>query len=54
MAKSLAAGIKDVQGSFNKGDHIKILTNSMTEFARGLSKAVSPSDEILKLKEKVT
>ena len=44
----LAAGIKDVQGSFNKGDHIKILNNKMTEFARGLSSF--SSDEILKIK----
>ena len=46
----MAAGIKDVQGSFNKGDHIKILNNSMTEFARGLSSF--SSDEILKIKGK--
>ena len=46
----LAAGIKDVQGSFNKGDHIKILNNNMTEFARGLSSF--SSDEILKIKGK--
>ena len=46
----LAAGIKDVQGSFNKGDHIKILNNKMTEFARGLSSF--SSDEILKIKGK--
>ena len=46
----LAAGIKDVQGSFNKGDHIKILNNNMNEFARGLSSF--SSDEILKIKGK--
>ena len=46
----LAAGIKDVQGSFSKGDHIKILNNNMTEFARGLSSF--SSDEILKIKGK--
>ena len=42
----LAAGIKDVQGSFSKGDHIKILNNNMNEFARGLSSF--SSEEILK------
>ena len=46
----LAAGIKDVQGSFSKGDQIKILNNNMTEFARGLSSF--SSDEILKIKGK--
>ena len=46
----LAAGIKDVQGSFSKGDHIKILNNNMTEFARGLSSF--SSEEILKIKGK--
>ena len=33
----LAAGIKEVNGDFKKGDHIKILDNKRTEFARGLS-----------------
>ena len=33
----LAAGIKKVNGNFNKGDHIKILDNKKKEFARGLS-----------------
>ena len=33
----LAAGIKNVSGKFNKGDHIKILDNKKKEFARGLS-----------------
>ena len=32
----LAAGIKKVNGKFNKGDHIKILDKSNNEFARGL------------------
>ena len=32
----LAAGIKKVNGKFNKGDHIKILDKSYREFARGL------------------
>ena len=44
----LAAGIKDVQGSFSKGDHIKILNKNMNEFARGLSSF--SSEEILKIK----
>ena len=33
----LAAGIKKVNGKFNKGDHIKILDKSKKEYARGLS-----------------
>jgi glutamate 5-kinase len=33
----LAAGIKYVSGEFSKGDHIKILDNKRSEFARGLS-----------------
>ena len=33
----LAAGIKQVIGKFNKGDHIKILDKSKNEIARGLS-----------------
>ena len=32
----LAAGIKKVNGKFNKGDHIKILDKFNKEFARGL------------------
>ncbi len=40
----LAAGIKKVNGKFNKGDHIKILNKELTEFARGL--ASFSSDEI--------
>ena len=32
----LAAGIKKVNGKFNKGDHIKILDKFNSEFARGL------------------
>ena len=44
----LAAGIKKVNGKFNKGDHIKILDKNMNEYARGLSSFTS--DEILKLK----
>ena len=33
----LAAGIKEVCGKFNKGDHIKILDKTNRECARGLS-----------------
>ena len=33
----LAAGIKKVNGKFNKGDHIKILSRANKECARGLS-----------------
>ena len=33
----LAAGIKKVNGKFNKGAHIKILDSKKNEFARGLS-----------------
>ena len=32
----LAAGIKKVNGKFNKGDHVKIIDNLNNEFARGL------------------
>ena len=46
----LAAGIREVQGHFIKGDHIKILNSKMIEFARGLSSF--NSDEILKIKGK--
>ena len=44
----LAAGIKEVKGKFNKGDHVKILDKNMIEFARGLSSFTS--DEISKIK----
>ena len=44
----LAAGIKKVNGKFNKGDHIKIMDINMHEYARGLSSFTS--DEILKIK----
>ena len=44
----LAAGIKNVNGKFNKGDHIKILDKNMNEYARGLSSF--SSDEISKIK----
>ena len=44
----LAAGIKKVNGKFNKGDHIKILDVNMIECARGLSSFTS--DEISKIK----
>ena len=44
----LAAGIKKVNGKFNKGDHIKILNVNMIECARGLSSFTS--DEISKIK----
>ena len=43
----LAAGIKKVNGKFNKGDHVKILDKNMKEFARGLSSFTS--DEISKI-----
>ena len=44
----LAAGIKEVKGQFNKGDHVRILDENMNEFARGLSSFTS--DEISKIK----
>ena len=44
----LAAGIKKVNGKFNKGDHIKILDKNMKEYARGLSSFTA--DEISKIK----
>ena len=44
----LAAGIKNVLGKFNKGDHIKILDKDNKEYARGLSSF--SSDEISKIK----
>ena len=44
----LAAGIKDVLGKFNKGDHIKIIDKNNYECARGLSSF--SSDEINKIK----
>ena len=43
----MAAGIKNVYGKFQKGDHIKILDNKKKEFARGLSSFTS--DEIKKI-----
>ena len=44
----LAAGIKKINGKFNKGDHIKILDKNMNEYARGLSSF--SSDEISKIR----
>ncbi len=44
----LAAGIKNIQGKFNKGDHVKILDKNMKEHARGLSSF--NSEEILRIK----
>ena len=44
----LAAGIKNVLGKFNKGDHIKIIDKNNKECARGLSSF--SSDEINKIK----
>ena len=44
----LAAGIKEVLGKFNKGDHIKIIDNNNEECGRGLSSF--SSDEINKIK----
>ncbi len=44
----LAAGIKKINGNFQKGDHIKIFDKNMKEYARGLSSF--SSDEIFKIK----
>tara|TARA_Y100001958_G_scaffold151001_1_gene135450 strand:- start:4749 stop:5855 length:1107 start_codon:yes stop_codon:yes gene_type:complete len=44
----LAAGIKAVNGNFQKGDHVKIINKDMIEYARGLSSF--SSDEIYKIK----
>ncbi len=44
----LAAGIKNVYGKFNKGDHVKILDKNNKECARGLSSF--SSNEINKIK----
>ena len=44
----LAAGIKKVNGKFNKGDHIKILDKNLIEYARGLSSF--SSEETIKIK----
>ena len=44
----LAAGIKDINGKFNKGDHIKIIDKNMKEHARGLSSF--NSEEISRIK----
>ena len=44
----LAAGIKNVLGKFNKGDHVKIVDKNNKECARGLSSF--SSDEINKIK----
>ena len=44
----LAAGIKKVNGKFNKGDHLKILDKNYNEYARGLSSFAS--QEISKIK----
>ena len=44
----LAAGIKKINGKFNKGDHVKILDKNMNEYARGLSSF--SSDEISKIR----
>ena len=46
----LAAGIKEINGNFQKGDHIKIIDKNFREHARGLSSF--SSDEILKIKGK--
>tara|TARA_Y100000816_G_scaffold289476_1_gene276003 strand:- start:7163 stop:8269 length:1107 start_codon:yes stop_codon:yes gene_type:complete len=46
----LAAGIKNVNGKFNKGDHLKIMDKNMNEYARGLSSF--SSEEINKIKGK--
>ena len=44
----LAAGIKNINGKFSKGDHVKILDKSLREHARGLSSF--NSEEILRIK----
>ena len=44
----LAAGIKNINGKFNKGDHVKILDKNMKEHARGLSSF--NSEEISRIK----
>ena len=44
----LAAGIKDINGKFNKGDHVKILDKNMREYARGLSSFNSDEISIIK------
>ena len=44
----LAAGIKKINGKFNKGDHIKILDTNMREHARGLSSFNSDEISIIK------
>ena len=44
----LAAGIKKINGKFNKGDHVKILDKNMKEHARGLSSF--NSEEISRIK----
>ena len=44
----LAAGIINIEGKFNKGDHIKIIDRNLNEFARGLSSF--NSNEISKIK----
>ncbi len=43
----LAAGIKKVNGNYNKGDHIKILDKNLKEYARGLSSF--SSEETIKI-----
>jgi glutamate 5-kinase len=43
----LAAGIKNVSGKFQKGDHIRIIDNRRKEFARGLISF--SSDEVKKI-----
>ena len=44
----LAAGIKKVNGKFNKGDHIKILNKNLIEYARGLSSFNSSEIALIK------
>ena len=44
----LATGIKNINGKFSKGDHVKILDKNMKEHARGLSSF--NSEEILRIK----
>ena len=44
----LAAGIKNIKGTFDKGDHIKIVNENNFELGRGLSSF--SSEEIIKIK----
>ena len=43
----LPAGIKYVEGKFNKGDHLKVISQNKKEYARGLSSF--SSEEVFKI-----